>query len=532
MPCNKKSLFASLVLFLSFFALACVAAENTENAKDDSPEKKEEKKAPEKTENTLTSLINGKSMEYVVKTDLISLQSDDDEENALVFSTSYQVKDGSPGRPVLFLYNGGPGASSIYLHIGAFGPKGFLTRDSGTTPPKPPYAVEDNQDSLLDVTDLVFIDPVGTGYSRAADGKKESGDGKEKDKGAAKESNKDFWDVDKDIDSIAEFIRVWLTENNRWGSPVFLGGESYGGLRTAGLAGELEDAGVAPSGVILISPVISYMDVWELNTRENRNAPILLFPSLAMTAHYHGRLDAGLQAMDREAFGEMVKEWCESDYLPALRRGNRLGAVERKQLAEKISEFCGLPTAVILAENLIVSQSVFCSYLLRDQHRFLSGYDGRATAYGSKYDYGEDPTNSVAGESYRTTFMRLLTETLGLKASRRYRFMSPDAFIAWDFTQGGRGLGGFPSTVRHLGTAMRRFPNLKVFAALGRYDLVTPPYSVLHSLARLDIPSERVGDIVHRMYEGGHMMYTNVEAKKQLADDLRRWIKETITKRD
>lgn len=530
MPCNKKSLLASLVLFLSFFALTCVAADKNENTKDDSSDKKEEKKAPEKTENTLTNIINGKSLEYVVKTDLISLQSDDDEESALVFSTSYQAKGGDSNRPVLFLYNGGPGASSIYLHIGAFGPKGFLTHDSGVTPPKPPYAIEDNQDSLLDVVDLVFIDPVGTGYSRAADGKKESEDSKAENKKAAKETNKDFWDVDKDIASIAEFVRVWLTENNRWGSPVFLGGESYGGLRTAGLAGELEDAGVAPSGVILISPVISYMDVWELSTRENRNAPILLFPSLAMTAHYHKRLSAELQAMDRDAFGDMVQKWCESDYLPALRKGNRLGAAERKELAGKISELCGIPADVVLAENLIVSQGVFCSYLLRDKHLFLSGYDGRATAYGSKYDYEEDPTNSVAGESYRTAFMRLLTETLGLKASRRYRFMSPDAFMAWDFTQGGRGLGGFPSTVGHLGSAMRRFPSLKVFAALGRYDLVTPSYSVLHSLARLDIPAERVGDIVHHVYEGGHMMYTNVEAKKQLADDLRQWITDTIAK--
>ncbi len=311
-----------------------------------------------------------------------------------------------------------------------------------------------------------------------------------------------------------------------------MGGESYGGLRTAGLAGDLDDVGVAPSGIILISPVISYMDVWELGSRENRNSLVLLFPSLAMTAHYHGKLGSELQAMDRDEFGIMVAEWCESTYYPALRKGNRLTTEQRKNLAARISEFCGLPEDVILAENLMVSQSTFCEQLLRDKHLFLSGYDGRATGYGTRYQYGEDPANSVAGESYRTTFMRLLSETFGLKTGRRYRFMAPDAFAAWDFTQGQRGLGGLPSTVGYLGSAMRRIPGLKVFAALGRYDLVTPAYSVLHSLARLEIPPERVADLVHQMYEGGHMMYTNVEAKKQLADDLRKWITETVRKQD
>lgn len=514
--------FAACFLRL-FLAFSVIAAAPAAEKPDAAPAAAEEKTTdpdvspPEETTTAHAVVIGGNAVDYTVKTGFTPVHSEDGEEDALIFSTSYLAFGNDRERPVLFLYNGGPGSASIYVHIGAFGPRAFPAVGPGLTIPAPPYRVADNPDSLLDVVDLVFIDPVDTGYSHAADTMKSR---KEDEKKAEKA---DFWSTETDIQSMAEFIRVWLIENDRWGSPVFVGGESYGGLRTAGLAKELSEIGVAPTGLILISPVVSYMDLEDFGDN-NQGGSALLLPTFAAVAHYHGRLDPDLQALARDRVAAMAEEWSENTYLPALRRGNRLAAADRERVNAGLARFTGLDRRDIDAMNLVVDQFDFCSFLLRGERRFLSAYDGRMVAPGAVFSFAEDPLFTLSGEPYMTAFLRYLTEDLGLKTKRKYNFSSPNANKEWDFINGSKGKYGYPSTVNDLARTMRRLPFLRVFNAVGRYDMVTPPESSMHSLARMDIPADRVADITHRMYEGGHMMYTNAAAKKRLAEDLRAWI--------
>lgn len=526
---QNKTLFAILMaLFLAFQSnIMARDSEDKDTEKHTAPKAfaaKSKEDLPETGEAKLSIAISGKDIPYVVKTGMTSIFSDDGDEEARIFSTSYIMENADRERPVMFLFNGGPGSASIYLHMGSFGPKILPLDGNGLTLPAPPYKVVDNPDSLLDVTDLVFVDPVGTGYSHVIT---DDNDDEEKDKDETDETT--FWGVESDIDSIAEFVRVWLNENNRWGARIFIAGESYGGLRAAGLVAALQDIGIAPSGVALISPALTYQDM--AKNWENLTAQLLGIPGMAAVAHYHKRLAPDLQKMPLAELVGKVSQWCVEKYLPGLLKGNLLAKNEYDELVNDMSRFTGIPATEIRAYKLRLDAGDFSSRLLRDEGLFFSIYDGRLTAplsASGEYMYSEDPINTIAGEPYKTAFQRFLTEVLKLKTYRKYNYSAEDAFAEWDFTMGNKGSGGYPTTVSYLSTAMRRLPFLRVFLIMGRYDLVTPAESAIQSISRLDIPNERLKNIQSRIYEGGHMMYTNSDARQQVSADMRAWIKSSM----
>lgn len=507
-----------LILLCSMFASAASCAEEAKKADEQtaSKEEKDEDGDLEKGEKKLSAAIGGKSVGYTVKTGMTPILDDDGEEKASIFSTSYIMDGGVRERPVLFLFNGGPGSASVYLHGGSFAPMYFPGKGQGLEMAAPPYKFEANPHSLLDVADLVFVDPVGTGFSRMAEKKK--GDKEAKGDGDA------FWGVKGDIESMVEFVRMWLVENDRWGAEIYLAGESYGGLRAAGMASELEEIGVAPSGVVLISPALSYRDIDR--GLDNDITPFAnVLPTMTAVAHYHKRLGGGLQELPAEEAVARAVRWVEERLIPGLRAGNRLGAEERGTLIREISEYTGIPAAEIGARNMRLDATEFSTYLLRDNGEFIGLYDGRLRAPGYSWTMSEDPTMSIAGEPYKTAFMRFLTETIGIKPKRGYVYSSGDAHKAWDFTLGYKGRLGFIATDAELAESMRRLPFMRVFLAMGRYDLVTPPESALQSLSRMEVPADRLAkNLTSKFYDGGHMMYTNPEALEALSNDLRKWL--------
>ncbi len=483
---------------------------------------------PEYAEKKLSLALAGKTLNYTAVTSMTPIFDDEGEEKARIFSTSYLLAGGDRERPVTFLFNGGPGSASVYLHAASFAPKAFPFTGTGVEIPRPPFKLVENPDCLLDATDLVFVDPVGTGFSYALppqddDGDKSGGKGKG---GKGKPDYSAFWGIDQDIDSITEFIRVWLEQNDRWGARLVIGGESYGGLRAAGLAASLAKIGAAPSGVILISPATSYVGL-SLHGTEDYSPILLILPTFAATAQYHRRLAADLQNMAPEELTRAVSEWGMERFLPALWKGNRLPPAEYDQLVAEYSRYTGLSAADVKANKFRLDGSDLSRLLLRDQGQTISLYDSRLTGVRSMRDayvYEEEPLDRVAGENIKTGFMRYLSEDLGLKSLRKYHYSSSSAGAQWDFTQGAKGRAGYPSTVESLALAMRRLPYLKVYLAMGRYDLVTPAETAEQGMTDLDIPGGRAADITRKIYAGGHMMYTNPQVKKELAEDLRQWL--------
>lgn len=476
---------------------------------------------PEKGEKKLTAAIDGKNMAYTAKTGLTPILDKDAGETAYIFSASYILDGGPRERPVMFLFNGGPGSSSAFLQVCAFAPMTVPGINHGLEMAAPPYKLQANPHSLLDVADMVFIDPVGTGYSRMAKPDKEGKEGEKKEPVKMDA----YLGVQGDLESMVEFVRMWLTENDRWGAEIYLAGESYGGLRAAGMAGIMgQQIGVAPSGIVLISPALSYQDT--TSGLDNNVTPFVnRIPSMAAAAQYHKRLGGALKNLSRDEVVERAVRWAAERFEPALRKGNRLERGERETLLRELSEFTGIPVRELDAQDMRMEASEFSAQLLRDEKKFVSIYDARVTAPGSAWSMDEDPMSNIVGEPCRTAFMRFLTETVGIRPKRPYLFTSFEIIQTWDFTLGNKGREGFVSTNVFLAKAMRRLPFMRVYLAMGRFDLVTPPESALSSLSRMDVPEgllER--NLTSRYYEGGHMMYTNPEALKALSNDLRVWI--------
>jgi len=472
--------------------------------------------------------LAGKNLSYLVRAGQTPIFDKEGREVGRIFSTAYlsEVKEGQGGRPVTFMFNGGPGAASLYLHVGAFGPKYLPIKGQGLEVPRPPYKLVDNPNTPLDVTDLVFVDPIGTGFSRAA-GQVGEGEAKKEIKPS------DFWGVEKDLNSLAEFVRVWLTENKRWGSPVFLAGESYGGLRVAGLTTALSDIGVAVSGVALISPALSYQDI--IQTPDNFISQIHIVPTFAAIAHYHSRLSPELQARPVAEVSEHARQWAETELLQALWQGNRLSEEDLTAVAGQMSRFIGIPQDELVHRRLRLLEYQFQELILKDRQLITGRYDGRTVAPnpgGLHYYYGrnEDPSNTITQESYQSVLMDYFFGTLKLSAKNRYLNLSEEVFGGWQFSfDYNNGILGFPGTVNQLAENMRRWPFLRVFLAMGRYDSATPPESALAALSRLEVPRERLqANIETHVYDGGHMMYTNSEAAELLAGHFRAWLRKAL----
>ena len=421
-----------------------------------------------------------------------------------------QESKGKSPRPLTFVFNGGPGSPAIWLHMGAFGPvRGPLTKAQDPMP-APPYEVGENSWTLLPQTDLVFLDPLGTGYSLPPE---ETGEAQK------------FWGIQEDIRAMGDVIRMYLTRHRRWGSPIFLLGESYGGIRAAGLAPALQDLGIALSGIILVAPALDYGDI--LGNSTNERYLIHRIPTMALSALYHGKAGSSLSP---EELWEEASLWARKTYLPALWKGNLLEEETKLRIARELASLIGISQEILLDWNLRIPRGVFAGELRNDIRSFVSLYDTRLTAFGSSYRYAEDPLMARISTPFTTAFTRYLQEDLEFVTDLTYVLSGGEAHKNWNWSSGlPHGNFGYPETLEDLASAIRRDPHLQIFTALGTYDLVCPPESIRYGLAHMDLPRETAEKVLEfRQYPGGHMMYLDEENLKEMHGDLERFYEKVL----
>lgn len=432
--------------------------------------------------------IDGKKVPYKVTTGKLLLKGDDGKARASIFNVSYERTDNKDAstRPVMFAFNGGPGSSAVWLHIGVLGPKIVKLPGNGTQAPFPPARVVDNPLSILDVCDLVFVDPVSTGYSRA-----------EKDVKPG-----DFHGLDEDIESVGDFIRRWVSEHDRWSSPKYILGESYGGIRVAGLSNHLQTRyGMNLNGVVLLS---SLLDFSTLQTAEGNDLAYMTYlPSLTGVAHFHKKIQG-----DRDALIQESTAFAFGEYASALLKGNDLDQATRVLLADKLARLTGIDAATWLAHDLRLDSTFFRSELLRKEGKVLGRFDGRvawdaADKSAELPDY--DPSYSLAYGAFSTAMLDYLGRELGYKEDQPYEILTAKVQPwHWNTSNEVVNLSG------RLATAMRDNPHLRVLVMGGLTDLATPPAGVAYSVRHmLNLPENVRKNISTSFFDGGHMFYLN-----------------------
>jgi carboxypeptidase C (cathepsin A) len=494
-------------------ALLLLGAAGTASAaaKGDAPKSAPHASAPQDQSSTShgSVTVGGETIRYTATTGVLVLKDKDGKPMASMSYVAY-VKDGAnpTTRPVTFLYNGGPGSSTIWLHMLAFGPKRVVV-GSGTMTPPAPYQMVNNNDSLLDASDLVFIDAPGTGFGRVI-GKDQGGAG----------TPKDVYGVDADAHAFAQFITRYITINNRWNSPKFLFGESYGTTRSAVLSNILEnDDNVGLNGVILLSAILDYdisVDFPQINPGANNLSYALGLPSYAATAYYHHKLPQ--QPADLDAFLKQVEQFATTDYAQALMQGSQLDPAAKQKVAEQMHEYTGLPTAYILKANLRVSGGQFAHELLGAEDmvtgRLDSRYSGPAMdPLAESADY--DPLDSATDAPTVAEFNEYVRNTLHFGKDLTYK-PQVNVFRDWEFKHQQPGMGmalpALPNVMPDLASAMKHDPQLHVLLMGGYFDLGTPFYSAEYEMHQLPIPASLQQNISYKFFPSGHMVYLNPES--------------------
>ena len=445
--------------------------------------------------------VGGRVLRYTATTGMMPLRnSETDEIEANIFFMAYTLDNAGPRRPLMFSFNGGPGSASVWLHLGAIGPRRVKMLPDGGMP-APPFELIDNQQTWLDQTDLVFIDPVGTGYSRAT----------------KKEFGKKFWGVKGDIASVGEFIRLYLSRYERWTSPLFLVGESYGTTRAAGLSGYLIGRGVALSGVVLVSSVLNF-ETLEF-TRGNDLPYILYFPTYTATAWYHKKLPSDLQQRDLTSVLQEAEQFAAGTYAASLGKGDNLTTQERENLVEQVSRFTGLERSVVSEHNIRISQGVFCHELLRSQRLQVGRLDSRFTApdvSDMRVEGYYDPSESIIRPPFTSTFNNYVRSDLGYKTDLEYYILG-GGIGEWDWGSAGQ---GFPDTSEALRLAFVKNPYMKLFVASGYYDLATPYFATQYTLSHMNLDPQQHAKVSLGYYDAGHMMYIRTESLDKLHQDV------------
>jgi carboxypeptidase C (cathepsin A) len=486
------------LLLLALSTVLAAAQEKPAPPPEAKPEAPQEKPAePVIKDGSVT--IGGKKIDYQVTTAKLVLEKDDGTPRASVFHVSYLKKDAGDlsKRPVLFAFNGGPGSSAVWLHLGTLGPKRVSLPGDGTQAPVPPAQLVPNEFSILDVADLVFVDPVTTGYSRVEkDGKPE-----------------EFHGVEGDVESLGDFIRRWVTEHGRWSSPKYLLGESYGGIRVAGLSAHLQSRyGMSLNGVVLLS---SLLDFRTLSSSQGDDLSYQVFlPLYTSVAHYHGKLKG-----DRDALVKEARAFASGDYAMALLAGNTLDPAKRQAVAEKLSALTSLPAEMFVQANLRIDPTRFRGELLRKEGKVLGRFDARVAwpTTDAAADYPEyDPSFSLALGAYSTTMLSYLGGELGWKEDSPYEILTGKV-QPWKMGNG----NGHVNMSSRLATAMRDNPHLRVLVQGGMADLATPPDGILYSISHLlDLPESARKNVTYTQYEAGHMFYLNPPDLAKCRKDL------------
>ncbi len=467
--------------------------------------------------------LDGKDITYTVTTGTLVLkeesekiddkagEAEGEKPKATVFFVAYTLKDvDDPAkRPITFSFNGGPGSSSVWLHLGVLGPRRVMMDDLGQLPP-PPYRLTDNAYSLLDQTDLVFIDPISTGYSRPVVGEKA----------------KEFLNFKKDIESVGDFIRLYTTRYQRWLSPKFLIGESYGTTRAAGLSGYLQERhGMYLNGIMLVS---SILDFGTTDVQPGNDLPYILYlPSYAATAWYHQRLKGRLQKDLRRLLAE-VEEFSRTDYATALLRGAAASPKARAAIIEQLVSYTGLSADYIDRVNLRIEIMRFTKELLRDQRRTIGRLDSRFTGIdrdsgGETFEH--DPSMSAITGPYTAAFYDYVRRELHFESDLPYEVLNFKANEQWSFAQHENRYVEVAETLRK---AMTINPYLKVFVANGFYDLATPYFATEYTFNHLSLDPSLQANVSMGYYEAGHMMYIHLPSLAKLKQDLATFIASAV----
>ncbi len=447
--------------------------------------------------------VGGKTLHYTATAGQMPLKNSDTSEiEAHIFYIAYTL-DGQAAerRPLTFSFNGGPGSASVWLHLGAIGPKRVRMQPDGMMP-APPYQLVDNEYTWLDQTDLVFIDPVGTGYSRAV----------------KRDQTKKFLGLRGDIESVGEFIRLYLGRYERWASPLFLVGESYGTTRAAGLSGYLVERGIAFNGIMLISSILNFQTT---DSAPGNDLPFVLFlPTYACAAWYHKRQPPDLE-QDFAKMRSEVEQWAGSAYAAALAKGDRLMPQERQDAIDHLARYTGLSKNYIDLSNLRIEESHFTKELLRDQRETIGRLDSRFTgpsrsAVAETASY--DPSMSAIRPPYTAMFNQYVRTELGYKSDLEYYILGGGfRFDEWDW---GVQRGGFPDTAQSLKDAFDKNPFMKLFVGSGYYDLATPYFATQYTLNHMGLDPAQHSRVSLGYYGAGHMMYIQDQSLGELKKDV------------
>jgi carboxypeptidase C (cathepsin A) len=464
--------------------------------------------APERQVRTrdLVGTFGGQRVSYRATIADTILSSDDGKPEAVIVTTSYVKTPVDPTRPVFFIYNGGPGSGSVWLQMGAFGPKRVAIPSDARDDGAPPYPLLDNPDSLLDVADLVFIDPPGTGFSYLTQGT----------------DPKKYYGLRQDGHAVAEVIRRWINDNGRWSSPKYLGGESYGTSRTAMVVDELEGGtynDVGLNGLILISTILDFAG--REPTPGNELAYVVTLPNMAAAAWHHGKVDAP----SVESIVDEARRFAIGPFASALLKGQDLPAEERASVRRELARLTGLSEAYLEQANLRVTDQRFYKELLRDRGQTIGRLDARYT--GTDFDNaGEtpdaDPSFYGIDAGYTAAINQWARATLGYETDRQYQSIG-NVGGQWDWSLGsGQGRNAYLNVAPLIGQAMRQNSQLRLFNAQGYFDFATPFFGAEYSLKRPGIPQDR---ITWKYYGAGHMMYVRDEDRAKLSADIRAFIR-------
>jgi len=498
-------------LAVLFLTLACTShASAIQDSPPQEGEKKEEKKdekAPKVFTSQHTGTFNGKEVRYSATVSETILEDEKHEPEAALWSTAYVMEgvEDPAQRPVTFLWNGGPGSSSVWLHMGAFGPMRVDVPSDARDDGGPPYGLLENHGAFLDVSDVVFIDPVGTRISHVL----------------GKAEGKDYWGVRQDARSVARFIRQWISTTGRWNSPKFIGGESYGTTRSAAVVHELEGSfdDVAINGILLISTILDF--TLDSNATGNELGYVAMLPTMAATAHFHGLAGKGIEL---PAFVAEARVFALERYAHALLLGESLSGEERVRVRAELARFTGLSESYLDHANLRVRPDRFQKELLRERGLTVGRLDSRYTgtdldAAGESPDV--DPSFYGIDGAYATALNAYLRGPLAVDLPDQYRVIG-GLSGPWDWELDDP---FYFNVAPYVGEAMRQNSGLQVFVAAGYYDMATPFFGAEYSLNRSGVVPARLH---FAYYEAGHMMYVNHTALAQLQRDVRAFIVQTV----
>jgi carboxypeptidase C (cathepsin A) len=473
--------------------------------------------APVQTHHQIT--LNGRTLHYTATTGRLPIKDPTGKIDAEMFFVAYTLDGADPAkRPLTFSYNGGPGSASIWLHMGALGPRTVVLQPEGWMP-EAPYRLHDNQYTPLDATDIVMIDAIGTGYSRPAD----------------MEQAKKFWGLKGDIESFGEFIRMYISRYERWSSPLYLLGESYGTTRSAGVAGYLADKGINFNGICLLSMVLNFES---LSFAPTNDAPYpLILPTMTMIAGYHQKLPADLE-QDMNRTRQQASNFAMNEYWQALNKGDALTAEERAAMVDKVSQYTGLPKNVVQMANMRIDVRTFSQWLLADQQKRVGRLDGRYTSpapSGPMESGFFDPTSAATQGPFTAVFNDYVRRELNYKVDMPYYTSARDlGTFTWNWANpqpNAPGAGfemGYADVATALRSAMIKDPYLKVLVMEGDYDMATPFLAAQYTMDHLNITPDMHKNISYAYYASGHMVYLDSKAHDKMHQDYTNFVNSNL----